>query len=155
MKNIALVIIASIILLTSGCGSNIKHIASDTKSDRQQVFNAPLDKVWGAAQIALSEEDTFKVLDKSSGMMVTEFRAVEGKEMPLFKTAFFGKTYKYSYTLHFAPVRQGATNVNINVKLQAGQFWFVNREEKLENVENYLRQKLFAKISENINGPAG
>lgn len=150
MKTIALFAISLSLLLLAGCGSNIKHIAGDAKSDRHQVFNAPLDRVWSAAQSALAEDDTFKVLDKASGIIVTEFRAVEGEEMSLFKTAFFGKTYKYSYTLNFVPAGNGATGVKINVKLQAAQFWLVNREEKLENVENYLRQKLFAKIAENV-----
>lgn len=134
-----------------GCASNIRHISTTEKPvEKQKTFSASLDKVWTATQRALSEEDTVKILDRSSGIMVTEFRTIEARELSLAQTYFLGKTYKSSYTVNFISTATTSTDVRINVKLQAVQVVFLAREENNEPVEAYLRQKLFDKISASI-----
>lgn len=145
-----LVLCIALIANFTGCTSNIKHIKAPEKPvEKMKTFNAPLDKVWSTAQRTLSEEDTFKILDKSSGIMVTEFKTIDAKELSLIQTGFLGKTYKRSYTINFIQ-NGGRTDVSINVKLQAVQAVLLSREEGNENVEAYLRQKLFDKISANL-----
>ena len=152
MKSLyTLPVIFSIAFAFTGCASNIEHIPTATKSvEKQKVYNSSTDKVWAAAQRALSESDTFKVLDKSSGLMVTEFRPVDAKELSLAQTYFLGKTYKSSYTLNFTQNSANSTDVRVNVKLQAVQMVLLAREENNEVVEGYLRQQLFDRISANL-----
>lgn len=136
----------------SGCGSNIGHIAPETAPvDRQIAFNASLDRVWAATQRALSEDDTVKVLDKSSGIMVTEFRTIDAKELSLAQTYFLGKTYKSSYTVNVT-ANGARTDVRVNVKLQAVQLALLAREESNEPVEGYLRKRLFERIAAQLGG---
>jgi len=145
--SLMIVIFISIFGVTA-CGSNIDTIPSATQPvEKQRKFNASFEKVWTATQRALTEDNTFKVLDKSSKIMVTEFRSIDGKELSLIQTGLLGKTYKHSYSVNFFPNGSGQTNVNVIVKLQVVQVAFVNREENNQNVESYLRQKLYNKIS--------
>ncbi|MGB5158073.1 MAG: hypothetical protein WBN77_11650 [Desulfobacterales bacterium] len=145
------VMCTALIVNFMGCSNNIKNIkAPEQPVSKTQTFSAPFEKVWNTAQRALSEEDTFKVLDKSSGIMVTEFRTIDGKELTLFQMGFLGKTYKRSYTVNF--IKDGSkTDVCVNVKLQALQSaLLLSREESNENVEAYLRKKLFDKITASL-----
>lgn len=144
-------IVAFSLLMVGGCASNIEHIpTTQAPVSRNKVFNGSFDKVWGAAQRALSEGTTFKILDKSSGIMVTEPKAIDAKELSLAQTYFLGKTYKSSYTVNFSRNGGGKTDVQVDVKLQAVQVVLLSREESNPNVENYLRQKLFDKIAANL-----
>ena len=141
----------AIALNVTGCASNIAHIPPATKIvEKQNTYNASTEKVWTAAQRALSESENFKILDKSSGLMVTDFRAIDAKELSLAQTYFLGKTYKSSYTLNFTPNGAGSTILRVNVKLQAVQLVLLAREESNEAVEGYLRQQLFDKVSANL-----
>jgi len=70
-----------------GCASNISHIAEQpTAVEKKATYSAPVEKVWGAAQRALSEDETIKISDKSSGIIVTEFRPIDAKELSLAQT---------------------------------------------------------------------
>jgi len=131
----------------AGCASNIKNIAlPNAPVANQRSFSVPVDKVWTAAQRYLSESHTFKVLDKSSGIMVTELRSIDGKELTLLQTNFLGKTYKHGYTVNFFRNGNG-TDVRVDVKLQATQVVLLSREESNEQLEGYLRAKLFDGIA--------
>jgi hypothetical protein len=136
-----------------GCGSNIQHISASTPlTEDIKTYNASFDKVWQAALKALSKEETMKVVEKSGGIIVTEFRSVDSKELPAVATTFLGKTYKNRYSLNITSFGADKTDVKVNVKLQAVQVGFFARDEKMDNVESYLRQKLFEKISANLGG---
>jgi hypothetical protein len=136
--------------LLLACASNIETIQpAAAPVANHQTFTAPLDKVWSATQRFLSEDHTFKVLDKSSGIMVTEMRPIDGKELSLVQTYFLGKTYKHGYTINLAP-SGGVTTVRVNVKLQATQVVLLSREESNPQVEGYLRAKLFDGIAANL-----
>jgi hypothetical protein len=137
--------------LIFGCTSNIQDIPKATiKIPKSQTYNAPMEAVWSATQKALAEDETFKVLDKSSGIMVTEFRTIDSKELSLAAITFLGKTYKNSYTVSFNKQASNKTDVAISVKLQALQIALVLRDESNEDVESYLRKKLFDKINANL-----
>lgn len=142
-------VVAPVVL--AGCASNIRDIpTAQAPVPKQKSFNAPVDRVWTATQRFLSDGDTFKVLDKSSGIMVTEMRTIEAKELSLMQTAFLGKTYKHSYTVNFMQNGGNATDVRVNVKLQATQVALLSREESNEDVEAFLRQRLFDGIAANL-----
>ena len=141
-----------LVLSTSfwACTSNIQHIESPKAPvEKQKTFNVPFEKVWVATQRALAETETFKILDKTSGMMVTEFRAVDAKELSLWQIYWGSKTYKFSYTVNLFP-NDTNTLISVSVKLHADQYAFLAREESNEDVEAYLRKKLFDKISLNL-----
>lgn len=147
-RPLAAVAVAALLL---GCGSNIKHISAPAAPvSTSMVFDGSMEKVWGATQSALSDDATFKVLDKSSGIMITELRTIEGSELSLLKTYFLGKTYKSSYTINFRAVGSAKTEVKANVNLQTVQLVLLSREEDLPEVKSYMRQKLFDKISANL-----
>jgi len=138
-------------LLFTGCTSNIKHIPKTmNKVEKSRVYNGSFDQVWGAALRALSEGETFKIFEKTGGIMVTEFRTVDSKELSLVNTYFFGKTYKSSYTLNFIKIDNNKTEIKIYIKLKSNQLVLVNREESNENVANYLRINLFNKIAKSL-----
>lgn len=151
-NNIGMLALAVLFLTLTGCASNIEHIpTAQSPTPKNKVFNSSIDKVWSAAQRVLSEETTFKILDKSSGIMVTELKTIDSKELSIAQTTFLGKTYKSSYTVNFSPLGSGKTDVKVSVKLQAIQVALLSREESNENIESYLRKQLFDKIASNLN----
>ena len=81
---------------------------------------------------------------------MTEMRAIDGKELSIVQTYFWGKTYKSSYSVNFDQISPNKTDVTINVKLQAVQFFFLAREENNESLEGFLRKKLVGKITANL-----
>lgn len=144
-------LVFAVVAVAAGCGSNIQHIESpEAPVPRVKRFDASVDRVWPAAQQALVEDETVKVLDRSSGVIVTEFRAIDAKELSLAQTYFLGKTYKSSYTVNLMPAGAGGTEVRVNVKLQAVQLALLAREEANEVVEGYLRKRLFERIDANL-----
>ncbi len=151
MASIRLIVISLFaFVIAFGCSSNIKHIPSTIEKSQNKIFKQSIEKVWKATSRILSEEETFKVLDKSGGIMVTDYRTVDGNELSVIGTTFLGKTYKYSYNINFDKLSSTKTEVTVFVKLQNVMVGFFSRESKEENVENYLRQKLFDKISKKI-----
>jgi hypothetical protein len=147
----SLILVTLFSIFFVGCTSNIKHIPkSEAQTPKSQAYNASIDEVWNAAKNALVEDETFKILDKSSGIMVTELRTIDAKELSLAATYFLGKTYKNSYTVNFSQQTPNMTDVTVNVKLQAVQVVLLSREESNADVESYLRKKLFDKIAENL-----
>lgn len=131
-----------------GCASNIDHIpTTETMAPQSIVIDASFDRAWSTTQMALSSDAIFKVLDKASAIMVTEFKTVESKELSIVGTAFLGKTYKSNYTVNFQPAGANKTEVRVNVGLQAQQVGFFTREEDQPQVKSHLRKKLFDQIS--------
>ncbi len=68
------------------------------KIENDRMFNGSFEKVWTTTVRVMSEDETFNVLDKSEGIIVTELKTVDSKELSIVKTTFLGKTYKYSYS---------------------------------------------------------
>ena len=142
------IIVAALVLLTAGCTSNISRIPIGAEgAPTSKTFDAPVDRVWSAAQAALASDATFKVLDKSSLIMVTEYKTVDSNEISIVGTVFLGKTYKNNYTVNFRAVGPSRTEVSVNVGLQAQQVGFFTREDDQPQVKSYLRKKLFDQIS--------
>ena len=147
-KPIASALIAISVAIVAGCGSNLPSVSSAAASAPAAVaYDAPTDRVWGVTQGILAETATFKVLDKSSSIMVTEYKTIESQELSLIGTAFLGKTYKNNYTVTFLPAGQGKTTVRIAVGLQSQQVGFFTREAEDPQVTGHLRQRLFDKIA--------
>lgn len=139
------------LVLLSGCATNIGHIPTNVATVRKSLsFDGPFEKVWRATQRALAEDQTVKVSDKFSRVMVTEMRAIDGKELSIVQTYFWGKTYKNSYSVNVDQISPNKTEVTINVKLQSVLFFFLSREENNESIEGYLRKKLVDKITANL-----
>jgi len=152
-RSIAFMSLVTVLVLPAwvGCGSNIEHIQqAPIKAGKDKTYQEPLDEVWKAALRILSESETFKVLDQPGGLMVTEFRTVDANELGLIETWAFGKTYKYSYTINFESLGSGETNMIVHVKLEKVQWGLLKREESQANVESYLREQLFGKLSERL-----
>jgi len=150
MGRVISLVFAAMVFVFVGCGSNLENVKSegDSKIPTSKTFNGNFQKVWSSCVSALAENETLKVSEKDSGMIVTELRAIDGKELSLVSTYFLGSTYKYSYTIRVKEKRASSTDVTVNVKLAKEQLVFVKRETKDEQVEGYLRKKLFEKIAE-------
>ena len=113
--------LASFILISLlGCGSNIQHIPTTTTIvEPSRVYSASFDKVWAATLQALSDEGNLKVIDKSGGIIVTEPKTVDSKELSIVGTTFLGKTYKSNYTVNVKVMASNKTDVKLmlNCKL--------------------------------------
>ena len=144
----ALSLVALAIGLSAGCASNLPAVTPTAVSAPAAVtFEASVEKVWGATQGILASEATFKVLDKGSSIMVTEYKTIDSQELSLIGTYFLGKTYKNNYTITFQPAGQDRTMVRVAVGLQSQQLGFLNREADEPQVTGHLRQRMFDKIS--------
>jgi uncharacterized protein YceK len=141
------VAVLCIVMLISlvGCGSNVSEIKSSDipTAPTSKTYPASMDKVWGAALSYIAEHDSITVSDKGSGLIVTNYRTVDGKELSLVSTSFLGSTYKYAYTINMVSDSANATTVRISVKLEKEQMAMLKREAHDEKVENYLRNKFF------------
>jgi len=137
------------VMFLAGCASNIGHIESAPREavPKTRAFDATFERTWSAAQRTLAEDETIKVLDRSSKLMVTEWRTIDAKELSLVESYFLGKTYKNSYTITFDSLTSNRTDVRVGVKLQAVQIAILSREESNEAVESYLRKKFFDRLS--------
>lgn len=135
----------------SGCASNIQDLQPlETTVEKQKTYPASFEKVWTATQRALSENETFKILDKFSKIMVTEFKTIDDKELTLTQTYLLGKTYKSSYSINFFQHGPDKTELDVNVKLQTVQAGLITLEKSNEYVETYLRKNLFTKIESTL-----
>lgn len=136
----------------SGCGkTNIGNVNPSLTCQTTHTFAAANNGTWKAVVAAVTDLNGIRMLDKSSGLISSKVATVDGQELSMFDTAFFGQTYKYSYEIVVAQGSGGNTNVTAHVKLILNQFWFVmNREQKVESVESYLREKLFKSICNNL-----
>lgn len=137
-----------------GCANNVSNIKSSSIGDvpKSKIYSSNFDKVWSVTISKLSQDETIKVSDKSSGIIVTEYRTVDGEELSLVDTYFMGSTYKYSYSINLLKETSGGTEVIVNVKLMTSQFALLNKETKDAVVENYLRKKLFESLSSSLKG---
>lgn len=137
----------------SACTSNIQDIQPlEATVEKQKTYPASFEKVWTATQRALSENETFKILDKFSKIMVTEFKTIDDKKLTLTQTyLLLGKTYKSSYSINFFQHGPDKTDIDVNVKLQTVQASLITLEESNEYVAAYLRKNIFAKIESNLN----
>lgn len=138
-----------VLVLIFGCAqkrTNIAAIPDDIACPEIYKFNANYNNLWRATVQALSEEDVVKSIDKSSGIIVTEYGTIDNKENSLFTVYFGAKTYKYSYSVNFLSLVSENTKMKVSVNLMNNQFAILNREQEIPSVENYLRKKLYQKI---------
>jgi hypothetical protein len=148
MKKWSSIIACILLSFVVGCSSNVSKIKESnvTMTPKSQVYKENFDKVWAATISALAENETIKVGEKSTGIIVTDLRTIDGKELSLISTAFLGSTYKYRYTINIKPQSNNSTNVSANVKLSKQQFFLAKRETSDEEIESYLRKQLFDRI---------
>lgn len=140
-------LVVAALLVTTGCGSNLPNVTSASATAPLTVtYDAPIDKVWTTTQGILASEATFKILDKSSSIMVTEYKTIESQELSMIGTAFLGKTYKNNYTVTLQTVSPTRTTVRVVVGVQTQQVGFYTREADEPQASGYLRQKIFDKI---------
>lgn len=135
------------LFLLSGCTTNIQHITGWVQCPVDYAFEAPYNETWEATLAAALEYSPVDVLDKKDGYLSTEIATVDGKEMEGLEHALFGQTYKFTYAIRIFPQGKRSTRVSTRVKLYFEQFMGASRrEDHIERVENYLRQKLYRKI---------
>jgi hypothetical protein len=132
----------------AGCKSNIDHIykSAPNAAPPVMVYNVSQDRVWAAAQAALSGGPAFKTLDRQAAVMITEYRNVDSKELSLIGTIFLGKTYKTNYTLNLRALAPDRTELAVNVGVQVQQVGILVREDDDPQVKSFMRQKLFDQI---------
>ena len=145
---IALFILISLCLYA--CGSNLRSVSKIDKVPITKTIHSPYNKVWSATMAALIEEENLKMSDKDGGIIVTDFKTVDGKELNLWKIYWGGKTFKYSYNIYIKPIDKNNTDVKTTVKLRYDQWALLSREGHEKGVENYLRKKLIDKILKNL-----
>lgn len=141
------VLILFLVVFITACGrKNITHISNNSSCPDEYIFDASFDVVWKAAIEAVSEQNVVKFMDRTSGLITTELKTVDGKELRLVDIIFMGKTYKYTYTINLSTVSPKKTLVRIDVKLIEKLAIFLEREDDISYVDSYLRAKLFRSL---------
>lgn len=134
-------------LCFSGCAENLpQDIPKAYNAPEDYTFNASYDKAWKSVVRAISVDSRIKTLDKSSGLIVTDYMTVNKEILTMFETAFFGRTYKNSYSVTLFEESRGKTNIRVRSNLLMEQFAVYERERKVTWFEAYMRQDLFKKI---------
>ncbi len=147
-KTVSLIILisASLALLTACGKKNITHISTSTTCPEEYIFDDTFNQAWEATKDAISAQNTIKFMDRESGIITTEPKTVDGKELSLLDIFFLGKTYKYTYTVNLSGVSGTKTLIRIDVKLFEKIAALLEREDNIAHVNSYLRSKLFRNI---------
>ena len=133
--------------LLPSCAENLpRDIPKTYAAPIEHTFAVPYDKAWKGTVRAISDENLVKILDKESGLIVTEYGTMNKRVLNMFQTALFGRTYKNSYSVNLTEVIPGKTSVRIQSNLMMEQFAFYNRERNIDWFEAFMRQDLFRKI---------
>lgn len=135
----------AMLILSSCADTNVSHIQDDDTTPLSYPFPGDYPRVWAATIQALSDQEIIKAIDEKTGLVVTEYGTVDKIELPLIKSGFLAKTYKYSYTVNVNNTGNSKTVVKIVVNLMAAQVIY-QREEQLPWVASYLRKHLFNRI---------
>ncbi len=151
-KNIFLLFIGSTLLLLSSCAeTNVDTIRGGTiQVNDYRDFIGSEDRVWKALINALSEKEIIKVFDRGSGLVVTDYGTVAGRELEAVKTLLLAMTYKYSYTVNLLPQAGNKTRIRVKVNLLGQQVGFYEREVSDIAVEKYLTKDLFDRICNSL-----
>jgi peptidoglycan hydrolase-like protein with peptidoglycan-binding domain len=150
--NIYLILIS---ILLSACSEiYVNHVSINTDLSVYYNFNSGFSRVWKSILHALSEsemiKDVTKTVDDTVGVIVTRYSTVDGKELKYINTVSEIKTYIYSYTINLYSQSAEKTKVKIVVNLMTSQLGFYQREHSSQEMESYLREKLFNRICNNL-----
>ncbi len=107
-------------------------------------------QVWKALISALSEKEIIKTFDRGSGLVVTEYGTVAGRELKAIKTLLLATTYKYSYTVNLLSRSGNRTRIKVKVNLLGQQVGFYEREVSDVAVEKYLTKDLFDRVCSSL-----
>lgn len=150
--NIYLILIS--IVLSSCSEINVNHVSINSDLSVSYNFNSNFSRVWKSILHALSEgemiKDVTKTMDDTVGVIVTEYSTVDGKDLKYIKTVSEVKTYIYSYRINLYSQSSEKTKVKIVVNLMTSQLGFYQREHSSQEMESYLREKLFNRICNNL-----
>jgi hypothetical protein len=146
----ALLLCWMFILPASGCiKKESVSIPTEYGSRIEHTFGSTIDDTWKAVIMALSEKDIIKIMDRPSGVVITEFGSVDAADVTTLHTYMKGQRYKYVYTINFSEQPDDRTAVRIDVKLHEPALTFLN-ENTEPLVQNYLRADLFQRICSNL-----
>ena len=138
-------------LSLSSCAENLpQDIPQSYVSPTEFTFNTSYENAWKNVVRAVSTENIVRTLDKSSGLIVTEYDTVNKQTLTMFETTMFGRTYKNSYSVNIISESPGKVNIRVRSNLMMEQFAFYNRERSVSWFESYMRQHLFRKICESL-----
>lgn len=146
-KNTAIIMLLFIIPLLSSCAENLpQDIPESYVTPTNFTFDTSYDKAWKGTVRAISTENGVKILDKDSGLIVTDYNTINKQVLTMFQTTMFGRTYKNSYSVNLIEESPTRTNISIRSNLMMEQFAFYNRERSVAWFEAYMRQRLFKNI---------
>lgn len=139
--------------LLASCAENLpRDIPSNYTAPVEHIFAVALETAWKGTVQAVSSDNLIKTLDRDSGLIVTEYGAINKRALNIFETLFFGRTYKNSYSINLSEVAPGKTRIRVQSNLMMEQFAVYNRERQVEWFEAYMRQDLFRRICLVLNG---
>ena len=145
-RRINIILFAFLICFITSCAENTPNVPSDFFYPIEKIYNASYDKAWAAVLHSLSQQDSIKTVDKSSGTFVTEYRTLDKKSLNMFETILFGRTYKHSFTVNLFRISSNKTQIKVFVNLKQEQFGVYNREREVPRFESYIREQLYDKI---------
>lgn len=146
-----LVSLVCYLFFLTGCAENLpQDIPKTYSAPEEYTFNVPYDKSWKGVVKAISKENRVKTLDRSSGLIVTDYMTVNKEILTMFQTALFGRTYKNSYSVTLFEEGPGRTNISIQANLLMEQFAFYERERRVTWFEAFMRQELFNDICQTL-----
>ncbi len=147
MRRSFLLLVICSALLISCAETNVDTIRGGViQVDDYRDFSGTERQVWDALVSALSEKEIIKTFDHGSGLIVTDYGTVDGRELEAFKTLLLAKTYKYSYTVNLQRRSSNTTRIKVKVNLIEQQVGFYKRETRDIAVEKYLTKDLFDRV---------
>jgi hypothetical protein len=145
------VVLLFLAVLLSSCADNLpQDIPRTYTAPSEYTFTVPYEKAWKGAVRAISEENRVKILETESGLIVTEYSAVNKPMLSMLEGSPFVKVYKNSYSVNLNEVSPGQTTIRVQANLTIEQFAACNREGDVDWFEAALRQNLFRKICNNL-----
>ncbi len=112
--------------------------------------------MWDATIQALFQEETIKTMNQDAGIIVTEYGTVSEQNVGMMQSLFFGKTYKYSFSINV--LKKSFSNtiviVKTNLKVIKSSVWTNNSthefDEKNPRIESFMREQLFIRICKQL-----
>lgn len=140
-------------VITAGCNINLRHIDNTeiVPINPDYTFRATFEKTWHATVDAVIEFSTIATLDKENSFISTDTATIDANEMDIPGSKLSRQTYTFSYDIRLDAEDAGATKIGTRVQLfHEHSMNLPHQQTHIEQVENFLRNKLYQKICNNL-----
>ncbi len=140
------------LLIIAGCNINLRHIDNTAipPINPDYTFRSTYEKTWYATVDAVIEFTTIATLDKKNGFVSTDTATIDANEMDIPGSNLSRQTYTFSYDIRLDAEDANATRIGTRVQLFQEHSMNLSQQQTHEQIENFLRNKLYQKICKNL-----